>query len=1501
MSVSSSTPGSAHLRSRISRLVPRFLCFLLLFTTIAMPSQVGARDTSGGAPVSTATGSLAPDGDIQPSVGKEDTDQMRPPTVRGVAGDFWSDTVLGQPDFASVAPRQTSAEALFWDGGAIIDRTANPNRLYVYDSGNNRIVVITDTQACLNLSGYCQANLVIGQPNMSSSGCNRDSGYGNYPLRARAAADTLCGQPEAVLSVTEGGSGASMDIDGDGNLYVADYYNQRVLKYNSPSTLDQAADQVWGQADMSGNYCNRQTPYFTNPPSPTNKSLCFSWGNGTHTNSIVAGVDVDPWNNLWVADTANNRVIRFPYNTTTQTISDTADIVLGQPNFTSAIPRVVDPDPTVDRHRFADVVVVRVNAQGWVYTSERGDQDDPVFDDSDRVLIFKPTGSPPYNQASYGSDPAGELFVRGDEPSHPFIAPSGIEFDPDSNRPGVWIMNSGLHVVERWEETLNKYGEHDLLERFGTIGDGSILGGASGSFGIDSNGNRYVTPGTGNHKHAVTVFNPSGSIVKDLFPPSDRGNTQSNDAMSSVGALAVVGEQVIAADEGRVLVWNNRTQLLTPGYNGDAPDFVLNVTGCCQAMMADKANHLYVTVVESSGGDKIKVYNLPLTSTSTAFKTLAWPFNLLGSTEVLKNTGPWQAFFGVVPTANSEFLWISHKESSRVFRLRDPLGSDPRVDIVLGQTDPYGLTRNRQFVTWVPAANLTITGNTIEKTSGGSGWNAGTRSTNQFYRDIMRGDGAVSVRVQNTLDVAFGLNAVDTSLSYTDINAAFVLEGGHLKICEEGNCVADFGANSFTVGDTLTIQVVPNANNTVQYWQNNNIIYTSSIDWYVQTGQLFLDTSFRQVGARLSYATLGGVYTPALETTLNFPGAIALDRMGNLFLSDHSIEFEGNHRLLEFNSSLFPTNNTNVIYTASPSKIFPDVAGMQMSFNSQNMMVMPYNPYMGNSDFSDKDNNVRFPGIYVDPLSAYSYPDAHVYDYHSIGFASAFDSEDNMYLGDANRGRLLIYKQPRYGRPIRWTNPYNVTITGNSLEKTSGGTYVWDADAQSDQKLIWGDGYVEVKVDATNVGRHFGFNLANQNHSYTDIDYSMSMEAGATLAIYESGSWRADVGPYSVGDWLRVAVDGGVVKYYRTHAGQTTLLYTSNTLPSYPLMVDTSFYVTGAKITDAYIAGMNRGNVVQFTSPTNVTVTGNTIEKTQGVNGSADAGALSLRSIQSGDGYVQVTADATNKDRFFGLGNDPLTHYNNIRYALRMRDNGTLAIYESGALQLEVGTYSVGDTLRVAILNGQAKYYRNNRLLWLHGVSPTYPLHFDSSILSSNGRITNIVLSGNNAGDVRWIAPANVSVYGNTIGKSSGVDMQWDAGAISDRAIGQGTGYVEITVDACNNTARHFGLNSNNLNNSYTDIDYSLSLEAGCTLAIYENGTWRADVGAYAAGDVLKVVVEPIFTTYRVRYYRVNGNTTTLLYTSTVTPTFPLHLDTSIRTLGGRITNAFIYGDNLTK
>jgi hypothetical protein len=210
----------------------------------------------------------------------------------------------------------------------------------------------------------------------------------------------------------------------------------------------------------------------------------------------------------------------------------------------------------------------------------------------------------------------------------------------------------------------------------------------------------------------------------------------------------------------------------------------------------------------------------------------------------------------------------------------------------------------------------------------------------------------------------------------------------------------------------------------------------------------------------------------------------------------------------------------------------------------------------------------------------------------------------------------------------------------------------------------------------------------------SDIEYAFFIYGGGGLSIYESGIDRGSFGSYAAGDRLKVAVEGGVVKYYRNG----TLLYTSTVAPAYPLQVDTSLNTVNAGVYNVVITSDLQNATWTNVSPT-IQVTGNSILKVSGTN-AWDAGAVSSQTITAGDGYMEFTPGETGTYRMCGLGNtDSSAYFGDIEYAFFLFDGGgTLQIYESGNFRGTFGTYAASDRLKVAVEGGVVKYYRNSTL-----------------------------------------------------------------------------------------------------------------------------------------------------------------------------------------------------------
>lgn len=267
-----------------------------------------------------------------------------PPFVPFEATDFQPAlAVLGQTSFSGAASN---------GGGRSAATLSNPTcalegggRLWIADTANHRVLFHEGVPAGLGaaaLGVVGQVDMTGGLPGTTATNMNQPvslaiagghlyvSDFGNnrvlifpsLPFADGAAAGAALGQSDldsAVAGTNPSRLREPIGIcTGGGHLLVADAGNHRVLIWQGlPTVSGQPADLVLGQATFSANTVNRGAP--ANASSLSAPSGV--WTDGTR---------------VVVADRGNNRVLVWTSFPTTD--GQAADLVLGQPNFTSVDP-----------------------------------------------------------------------------------------------------------------------------------------------------------------------------------------------------------------------------------------------------------------------------------------------------------------------------------------------------------------------------------------------------------------------------------------------------------------------------------------------------------------------------------------------------------------------------------------------------------------------------------------------------------------------------------------------------------------------------------------------------------------------------------------------------------------------------------------------------------------------------------------------------------------------------------------------------------------------------------------------------------------------------------------------------------------------------------------------------------------------------------------------------------------------------------------------------------
>lgn len=304
---------------------------------------------------------------------------------------------------------------------------------------------------------------------------------------------------------------------------------------------------------------------------------------------------------------------------------------------------------------------------------------------------------------------------------------------------------------------------------------------------------------------------------------------------------------------------------------------------------------------------------------------------------------------------------------------------------------------------------------------------------------------------------------------------------------------------------------------------------------------------------------------------------------------------------------------------------------------------------------------------------------------------------------------------------VNWINVINCTIAGASLQKTAGRTDSADAGARSQQTVTSGDAYLEFTAGDSNKILFCGLTHAAIGTGYVEIDFAIKLTEIGVAEVRENNVYTGEI-PYRTGDMFRVAVQAGVVRYYKNGG----LFQSSLKSPAYPLFGDASFLTLGGRIDNAVIGAL----------AVSASATWTTYQ-----HDSAHSGYSTESQVNAGN--VQTLAEAWR----FGTGDwvtgapivaDGVVYigsWDGKMYALRERDGSVIWSYNDGTLLVDRcgTTYGIDSTAalsggRLFFGDGQAQLTAlnaaNGQLIWRSQLAdPALAFHIWGSPLAFDGKI----------------------------------------------------------------------------------------------------------------------------------------------------------------------------------
>ncbi len=577
--------------------------------------------------------------------------------------------VVGHPQIEprTANPNLVEGRELFAPQGIALDTTASPPILYVADTANHRVLAWRDAAS---FGVAARADLVIGQRDLFSTlelgpGTNLTSG-----LR----------------------SPTGLAVDSTGNLYVADSGNNRIVRYRRP--FEQQAEIVLADFVIGQPTLNSRT---ANTGGLSASSLSFQSG----SNVLKAGLAIDAQGSLFVTDAGNHRVLRYPSHLLGEGAGNqpAADLVLGQPGFTTNTALPVTAQNRVNKAGMREPSSIAVDPGGRVYVAEQ----------LNRVLVYRP--------ALTSGMPAARIMgvvvvEQGQTPPPPINAASlGTQLGPPD---GVFCIGNIPFVIDTGASRVLRYAPFDQWPAESPAAFSPFATAVIGQSTFDQNqpsdnrglvepsSNTFFRPRAGVGGAGMTfIADTANNRVLAFGDLSSGPSTTTGDAYRAQRVLGQIGFEYRSPNliEGREVFFG--------GSGGTAVDTRSNPP---RLYIADPGNHRVLAYADARGvrpGDRADML-IGQPRRDDFFRAL---INSPTNQQITPTQGGLFLPAAVAVDAEGN-LWVADQGNGRVLRYPNPFaqgGAQILPDVVLGQLSFSSRTTDATSQTMTAPAGLAFT------------------------------------------------------------------------------------------------------------------------------------------------------------------------------------------------------------------------------------------------------------------------------------------------------------------------------------------------------------------------------------------------------------------------------------------------------------------------------------------------------------------------------------------------------------------------------------------------------------------------------------------------------------------------------------------------------------------------------------------------------------------------------------------------------------------------